>query len=102
MESQTRSSKWAFRELQSWRVQGDPLPTLRQPFANLEVFFQPLSTLLFLWAGIIRLETRIHGLLVFLEMLGSPNLFEITKRSGGRRVPTKGLFKENAPFIFLV
>ena len=33
-ESQTHSSKQAFRELQSWRVQGNPLPTLRQPFAN--------------------------------------------------------------------
>ena len=35
MESQTGSSKPAFRELQDWRVQGNPLPTLRQPFANL-------------------------------------------------------------------
>ena len=34
MESQTRSSKRALRELQNWSVQGNP-PTLCQPFANL-------------------------------------------------------------------
>ena len=33
MESQTSVSKQAPRELQNWRVQGNPL-TLRQPFAN--------------------------------------------------------------------
>ena len=31
MESQIQSSKRAPRELQNWRVQGNP-PTLRQPF----------------------------------------------------------------------
>ena len=41
MESQTRSSnysKQALRELQDWRVQGNPVPTLRQPFNPLPTF----------------------------------------------------------------
>ena len=62
MESQTRSSKQAFRELQSSSVRGNlqtlcqpvdnPSPTFRPPFANLsptlcQPFRQPLSKLLF-------------------------------------------------------
>ena len=52
MESQTRSCKWAkraFRELQNWRVQGNP-PIFCQPFATFaNLFCQPLSKPLFLW-----------------------------------------------------
>ena len=66
-ESQTRSSKRAFQELQSRRVQGNPLLTLCQPFANplptlcqpfANLFCQPLSKLLFLYAPITHLEKR--------------------------------------------
>ena len=43
MESQTQSSKRAPRELQNWRVQGNP-PTLHQPYANpLPTLRQPFS-----------------------------------------------------------
>ena len=59
VESQTRSSKRAFRLLQSWRVQGNPSPTLS---ANL--LYQSLSKLLFPWAPIARLWTRVSGFLV--------------------------------------
>ena len=39
MESQTWSSKRVLRELKNWRVQGNPSPTLCQPFANLSLTF---------------------------------------------------------------
>ena len=53
----------------SWRVQGNPLPTLRQPcvnpsptfrqpFANL--LFQPLSKFLLLWAPKLPVEKRMR------------------------------------------
>ena len=71
MESQTQSSTRAPRELQNWRVQGNPptlrqpcanpSPTFRQPFANL--FCQPLSNPLFPWTPGTCLETRVNGFL---------------------------------------
>ena len=73
MESQTQSSKRAPRELQSWRVQGNPRslcqpsanppPTLRRPFADpLPTFSANLfSKPLFPW-----IETRVNGFLAVL------------------------------------
>ena len=84
MGSQTRSSKRASklapRELQKWRVQGNPSPTLRQPFADpsptlrrpfanpsptfrqpfANLFCQPLSKPLFPWTPGAGLETRVN------------------------------------------
>ena len=58
-ESQTRSSKQALRELkkvEGARKPANPVATLCQPFANL--FCQPRSQLLFLWARGTRLDSR--------------------------------------------
>ena len=77
--------KRAPRELQNWRVQGNPptlcqpfanpSPTHRQPFANpsptsrqpfASLFCQPLSNPLFPWTPGTRLETRVNGFLGFV------------------------------------
>ena len=80
MESQTSVSKRVPREFRNWRVRGNPLPTLRQPFANppptlrqpfahlfcqplSNLFCQPLSNPLFPWTPGTRLETRVNGFL---------------------------------------
>ena len=75
MESQTHASKQAPREVQSWSVQGNLLPTLCQPFASpLPTLRQPSPTLRqpFLptplqaplsWGRGTRLETRVNGFL---------------------------------------
>ena len=81
MESQTRSSKRAFRELKMGGCNetlcqpcANPSPTFRQPFANL--FCQPLSKLLFPWAPMTRLETRVNGFLEERVGFGKRGLLE--------------------------
>ena len=83
MESQTRSSKRAPRELQHWRVQANP-PTLCQPsanpicqpFANPSPTFSanPLSNPLFPWTPGTHLETRVNGFFKNLIVGTSPTL----------------------------
>ena len=76
MESQTRSPKRAFRELQDWRVQvnlqpfANPSPTLCQPFAAnpLPTFAaNPSPSPFFAWTPGTRFETRFNG---FLDKVG--------------------------------
>ena len=111
MESQTRSSKRAPRELQSWRVQGNPptltrctlceplaspVPTLRQPVANplptfsANPFCQPLSKLLFPWAPITGLETRVNGFLFIVFFLLRLQRHSSHRRRLGAFIPTDG------------
>ena len=59
MVLQTRSSKGAFRELQSGSVQGNPSPTLRQPFANPSPTFSAnhgVGNLEQFWGKLLRLH----------------------------------------------
>ena len=69
MESPTCSSKRAFRELQSWRVQEHPSPTLHQPFPNpsptlCQPFLPtPLQAPLSVGGLITCFEMRVNGIL---------------------------------------
>ena len=101
-----RNDQRAHRELQSWRVKGnpptlcqlfanpvpqpfaDPSPTFRQPFANR--FCQPLSKPLFPWTQGAGLETRVNGFSVHVSIRDAEMtikiIFETSSQKADRRV----------------
>ena len=110
MESQTHVSKRApRREFRNWRVQGNPpslsanpLPTLRQPFANplptfaANLFCEPLSNPLFPWTPGTRLETRVNGFCRLAPTSQRKILTEKSSDPGIKRV-VSGLFATGPP-----